>query len=74
MYIVINNTTRTNTNYVGNFPYNELVELLEKGDDIIVMSEYSNTIKVPYLDLDSNNHGETKSSHDWLFKDYHYSP
>ena len=74
MYIVINKTTGKNTNYVGSFPYDELVELLEKDNDIIVMSEYSNTIKVPYQDQDSYNYGETKSSHDWVFKDYHYSP
>ncbi|NBP03352.1 MAG: hypothetical protein EBU90_25350 [Proteobacteria bacterium] len=24
--------------------------------------------------MDSNNYGETKSSKDWLFKDYNYSP
>jgi hypothetical protein len=74
MYIVINRTTRTNTNYLGTFPYDELIELLENDNDIIVMSKYSNTIKVPYLDTDSYNYGETKSNHNWTFKDYHYSP
>ncbi len=73
MYTVINKTTKTSTNYKGNFPYRLLVELLENDNDIIVISTYSNTIKIPYLEMDSNNYGETKSSKDWLFKDYNYS-
>ena len=74
MYTVINKTDNTSTKYTGNFPYSKLVELLENDKDIIVVSTYSNTIKVPYLDMDSNNYGETKSSKDWLFKDYDYNP
>ena len=74
MYIIINNTTRKNTNYVGNFPYKEIVEMLENDEDIIIISEYSNTIKVPYLDTNTNNYGETKSSYDWAFKEYHFVP
>ena len=74
MYIVINRKTKTSTNYAGNFPYDELVELLENDNDIIVVCGYSNTIKIPYLDMDSNNYGKTKSSKDWLFKDYDYNP
>ena len=74
MYTVINKTDKTSTKYTGNFPYSKLVDLLENDKDIIVVSTYSNTIKVPYLDMDSNNYGETKSSKDWLFKDYDYNP
>ena len=74
MYIVINKTEKNSTEYTGVFPYKELVELLENDNDIIVMSTYSNTIKIPYLDMDSNNHGQTKSSKDWLFKEYYYDP
>jgi hypothetical protein len=48
MYIVINRTKRTETKYKGSFPYSLLVDLLENGDDLIVISTYSNTIKVPY--------------------------
>ena len=74
MYIVINKTKNTETKYKGNFPYNTLVDLLENGDDLIVVSTYSNTIKVPYLDEDSHNYNETKSCKDWAFKDYPYNP
>lgn len=74
MYTVINRTTKTTSTYKGNFPYGKLVSLLEDGNDLIVISSYSNTIKVPYLDEDSNNYNETKSSKDWLFKDYPYNP
>ena len=72
MYTIINRTTKENIQISGDFPYRTLIEMLEKGDDLIVMSSYSRTIKVPYLDEDSNNHGQTKSSKDWLFKDYKY--
>jgi hypothetical protein len=70
MYIIVNRTTRQNTNH-ADWPHHRLIELLEKGDDLIIISKYSNTIKVPYQDQDSNNHGETKSSRDWEFKDYY---
>lgn len=73
MYTIINNTTRKNTKVEGNFPSDLIVEMLEKGDDLIIISTYSNTIKIPYLEPDSNNYGETKSSKDWAFKDYNYS-
>ena len=46
--------------------------MLEKGDDLIIISTYSNTIKIPYLEPGTNNYGETKSSLDWAFKDYNY--
>lgn len=71
MYTIVNRTTRKNTNYVY-WPHDKLIELLEEGNDLIVISTFSNTIKVPYLDLESNNYNETKSSHNWEFKDYHF--
>ena len=74
MYIIINKTKKTSINYKGDFPYEELIELLENDNDVIVVSRSSNTIKIPYLDMDSNNYGKTKSSKDWLFKDYDYNP
>ena len=46
MYIVINNTTKTTTHIEGSFP--NLEEQLNNGDHIIVISLYSNTIKVPH--------------------------
>jgi hypothetical protein len=73
MYIVINRTKGTEIKYKGSFPYSLVVDLLENGDDLIVISTYSNTIKVPYLEEDGNNYGETKSHKDWAFKDYDFS-
>ena len=73
MYTVINRTKKERSQYVGTFPHREAVELLEAGNDIIVVSTYTNTIKVPFLDESTNNYGETKSSHDWLFKDYEFA-
>ena len=46
MYIVINKTKNTTTEYSGVWP--NLDEVLNQGDKIIVISTYSNTIKVPY--------------------------
>ena len=40
MYIVINNTTRERLTHEGNFPGNYLRDLLNKGDDVIVISLY----------------------------------
>jgi hypothetical protein len=46
MYIIINKTRQTCTKHTGNWP--SLDKWLDKGDRIIVISLYSNTIKVPY--------------------------
>ncbi len=58
MYIVINNTTKERSSHKGNFP--DVDDLLNRGDDIIIISLYSNTIKVPYKEYDDN----------WGWKDY----
>lgn len=47
MYIIINKTQNKNVYYEGNFP--DMYEELERGDDIIIVSLYSNTIKIPYI-------------------------
>ena len=47
MYIIINKTRQTCDRHTGNFP--NLDKLLNKGDKIIIISLYSNTIKVPYF-------------------------
>jgi hypothetical protein len=47
MYIIINKTRQTCTRRTGNFP--ALEQWLDKGDKIIIISLYSNTIKVPYF-------------------------
>lgn len=70
MYIIINKTKGINFKHEGSFPLDILEDMLEKDDDLIIISYYSNTIKVPYLNTDTNNHGQTKSSHDWDYKSY----
>lgn len=70
MYIIVNKTLGTEIKYQGNFPYDILIEMLESGNDLIVISTYSNTIKVPYLDEESYNYGETKSGKNWMFRDF----
>lgn len=47
MYIIINKTRNTTTRYEGSFPGRWLEEQLNLGDKLIVISLYSNTIKVP---------------------------
>ena len=47
MYIIINNTKKTKEQYEGNFPQKHIESLLENNNDIIVISKYSNTIKIP---------------------------
>ena len=70
MYIIINKTKGINFKYEGGFPAEGIEDMLEEDDDLIIISYYSNTIKVPYLDPDSNNYNETKSSRDWAYKSY----
>jgi hypothetical protein len=46
MYIIINKTKQSCTRLEGHFP--NLDKQLDRGDRIIIISLYSNTIKVPY--------------------------
>lgn len=48
MYYIINRTTNITTKVSGGWP--DLDPLLNLGDDIIVISTYSNTIKVPFIE------------------------
>jgi len=64
MYIIINKTRNKTTYFQGNFP--DMYEELERGDDIIIVSLYSNTIKIPYIDHSQNGYGENI----WDWKDY----
>jgi hypothetical protein len=49
MYLIINNTTKINSTFVGGFPDEIITQKLVNNEDIIVISFYSNTIKVPTL-------------------------
>lgn len=71
MYLIINKTTNTNTKVVGSFPSALLDKLLEEGNDLIVISTYSNTIKIPFINKNFQSY-ETKSGYEWDFKDYSY--
>jgi len=57
MYYIINRTTNQTTTHFGDWP--NLNEQLTNGEDIIVVSLYSNTIKTPYMENDC-----------WEWKDY----
>ena len=48
MYIIHNKTKNITTHYEGSWSSALLEEYLEKGDRLIVISLYSNTIKIPY--------------------------
>ena len=63
MYIIVNKTTGKNIKYEGHFPGNILDEMLDKGDKLIVISLYSNTIKVPKREYDH-----------WSYEDFHFEP
>ena len=65
MYLIINKTKNTCTKHVGSFP--DVDRLLNEGDKIIIISTYSNTIKVPYF-VYSN--GETE----WEWRDFSFNP
>jgi hypothetical protein len=60
MYYIINRTTNQTTVHHGDWP--NLNEQLTNGQDIIVVSLYSNTIKTPYMENDC-----------WEWKDYNAS-
>lgn len=47
MYLIINNTRNKTSRYQGNWPLEYLEELLDNNNDIIVISLYSKTIKIP---------------------------
>lgn len=47
MYIIINNTTKHTDCISGDFPAKAVESMLNKGEKFIVISIYSDTIKVP---------------------------
>lgn len=65
MYLIINKTTKTNTSCFGNYPISTLESLLSNNNKIIVISLYSNTIKIPYSVIEN---GITT----WEWEDYEF--
>ena len=64
MYIIINRTTNENTIIEGGWPTIYLEKLLNQGNDIIVISTYSNTIKTVVKKIEG--YGEIY----WEWKEY----
>ena len=61
MYIIINKTKNSTIKHEGDFPI--LDDLLNEGDKIIIISKYSNTIKVPVLEI-------INGVKEWEWEDY----
>jgi hypothetical protein len=68
MYIIINQTRRTTEQYRGNFP-GGFDEMLDNNEKIIIISLYSNTIKVPYY-----YEGKGIGNQYWKWEDYKFDP
>jgi hypothetical protein len=65
MYIIINKSKRNTIKHKGDWP--NLDEELNAGDKIVVISLYSNTIKVPY-------YTELNGIVEWRWDDYPFDP
>ena len=67
MYTIITKTKGISYNCTGNWPSSTVNDMLANGDDIIVISTYSRTIKIP-VGFSTEFEGE------WEWKEYKYSP
>ena len=65
MYLIINKTEGKTYKHEGGFP--NLDEQLDKGDKLIIISLYSNTIKVPYR-------VELNGITEWEYESYVFHP
>jgi hypothetical protein len=64
MYIIISRSPKRDQDfYQGNFPISILEKRLNAGEDLIIISTYSGTVKIPYS-IEEN--GITR----WEYKDY----
>ena len=66
MYVIINKTQRKEFRITGSWPSDIVDYMLNNGDDLIVISTYSNTIKIPV------GFG-TECEDEWEWKEYGYS-
>lgn len=72
MYYIINKTTNKTIKYEGSFPSDFVEKMLNNQEDLIIISTYSNTVKVPYeLEAHGSIYWEWE---DYPIKDYleHY--
>ena len=67
MYVVLNQTKKKEFRITGGWPGDVIDYMLNNGDDLIVISTYSNTIKVPV------SFG-TQYRDQWEWREYDYSP
>ena len=65
MYKILNRATGIVTNVEGNWPDTLVTQLLTENNDIIVISLYSNTVKIPFEIV-----GNTTNDRDWDWKEY----
>lgn len=66
MYVILNQTKRKQFVITGGWPGDIIDYMLNNDDDLIVISTYSNTIKIPVRTYDSKIR--------WDWKEYDYSP
>jgi hypothetical protein len=55
--------------YEGDYPHMPLVELLENDEQILIISTYSNTVKVPFINKEYHSYN-TKSGYEWDFYEF----
>lgn len=65
MYKILNRTTGKVTNVEGNWPDTLVTQLLNENNDIIVISLYLNTVKIPF-----EINGINTNDRDWDWKEY----
>ena len=49
MYLIINKTTKVSHRYTGNYPLTVIDKMVRNKEDVMVISTYSNCIKIPYI-------------------------
>lgn len=63
MYIIHNKTKNKTFSHEGSWPNKIIENMLNEGNKVIVISLYSNTIKVPYLE-------EMNGIIEWCWEDF----
>ena len=69
MYTIINKTTGKNYSHIAHWPMMLLEYMLDNGDELIVISTFSNTIKIP---VERVEHGDGES--EWTWREFKYTP
>jgi hypothetical protein len=69
MYVIINNSTKKTWNVEGTFPSTFIERMLDEGDDVFVISFYSNTIKFPYCVRGACSWGNEHFPGEWDYRE-----